>query len=180
MRLFLAFSLTAGLKKKIAFLEEKIDKKFKTKLNWIPLENLHLTVLFLGHLNYQDYLKVENILANFNLPYRNLEARIKKIAYGPPGKKRMIWLYLEKNKKLEEIKNYFEKELDKQSVFYKKEVREFLPHINLIRLKVAKDLPEIDEKLNWSINLNELCLFESYLKKEGAEYKKLKCVKIGL
>ncbi len=176
MRLFIAFPLSAGLKKKIAFLEKKIGQKFKAELHWIPLENLHLTVLFLGHLNYEDYLKIGNIFENFSFSYQNLEAKIKKIDYGPPGTKRMIWLYLEKNKSLEEIKKYFEKEIIDKNIKFKQEERDFLPHINLIRLKNLKNLPVIKEELNWLIEFKEICLFQSILRKEGAEYEKLKTI----
>lgn len=176
MRLFIALPLTKGFLSKIAFLEEKIEKKMGFKLPWIPLKNLHLTILFLGYLNYEDYLKVEEIFESFNLFKKPIDLKIKKIDYGPPGIKRMLWLYVEKNKELEEIKEYFENELSLRKVKYKREEREFLPHINLVRLKKTKNLPEIFEELNFSVRLKEICLFQSILKKEGAEYEKLKSI----
>lgn len=176
MRLFIAFPLSSRILDKISALEKEIDKKFGFKLNWIPLENLHLTVLFLGYLNKDSHLKVEKVFSNYQGPKEAPHLKIKKIDYGAPGTKKMIWLYLEKNRTLEEIKKYFEKEIEKNKINYKKEEREFLAHINLIRLKNFESLPEVKKELNWQIKTNEICLFQSVLTFQGAIYKKLKSI----
>lgn len=174
LRLFIACPLTSGLLKKIAFLEAKIEEKTKQKFTWINLDNLHLTILFLGNIFYEDYLKIDQIFNEFK--FKPINLKITKIDYGPPNKKRMIWLYLEKNPALEEIKNFFEEKLNQAKIIYKREERNYLPHINLARLKKPNDLPQIEEKLNWSIILNQIALYQSFLNPQGAEYKKLKIV----
>jgi 2'-5' RNA ligase len=171
-RLFFALPLSSGLLKKIAFLEERTEEKAKIKFPWLPIKNLHLTIIFLGYLNYEDYLKLKEIFKNFDWMKRT-EIKIKKIDYGPPGHKRMIWLYLEKNQDLENLKKLIEEKLQQQQIAYHYEEREFLPHINLSRLKNTEDLPEIKEELNWQVIFNELVLYESILKPSGAEYEKL-------
>lgn len=177
LRLFIALPLTSGLLKKIAFLEDKIDKKLGFKLDWIPLRNLHLTILFLGHLDYENYLKVSNAFDSLQLT-QNFNLKINKIDYGPPGTKRMIWLYGEKNKVLEELRRNLEDKLNELGINYRREEREFLPHINLVRFRKEINLMPINEKLNWQISLNEVALFQSYLLRQGAEYEKLKSKKI--
>jgi 2'-5' RNA ligase len=171
LRLFLALSLTSNVLKKIGFLEENLDKKFKIKFPWIPLKNLHLTLVFLGYLDYEDVLKIDEIFKE--IKFEVIPTKIKKIDYGPPGNKRMIWLYVEKNEKLDELKNILEKKLEEKKIKYQKEEREFLPHINLARLKKTSNLPNIKEDLNWSLIFNELVLYQSYLNPEGASYEKL-------
>ena len=171
-RLFFALSLSSGLLKKIAFLEERIEEKTKRKFPWLPLKNLHLTIIFLGYLSYEDYLKLKDIFKNLDWRKR-IEVKIRKIDYGPPGRKRMIWLYLEKNQDLENLKKLIEEKLQKEKISYHYEERKFLPHINLARLKNTKDLPEVKEELNWQVIFNELVLYESILKPSGALYEKL-------
>jgi len=171
-RLFFALPLSSGLLKKIAFLEERIEEKTKRKFPWLPLKNLHLTIIFLGYLSYEDYLKLKDIFKNFDWRKR-IEVKIRKIDYGPPGRKRMIWLYLEKNQDLENLKKLIEEKLQEKEIPYHYEEREFLPHINLARLKNTKDLPELKEELNWQVVFNELVLYESILKPSGAQYEKL-------
>lgn len=176
MRLFIAFPLTSEVLNKISPLEEEINKKFGFKLNWIPLGNLHLTILFLGYLNQDNYLKIEEIFSNYHGPQDTPHLKIKKIDYGAPGAKRMIWLYLERSQILEEIRRYFEIEIKRKKINYRKEERKFLAHINLIRLKNFRNLPEIKKELNWRIRMNEICLFQSILTADGAIYKKLKSI----
>jgi len=171
-RLFFALPLSSGLLKKIVFLEEKIEEKTKIKFPWLSIKNLHLTMIFLGYLNYEDYLKLKEIFKNLDWRKR-IEIKIKKIDYGPPGHKRMIWLYLEKNQDLENLKKLIEEKIQEDQIPYHYEEREFLPHINLARLKNVKYLHEIKEELNWQVIFDELVLYESILKPSGAEYEKL-------
>lgn len=188
LRLFIGLPLTSGSLVKISHLEDEINTKLKFNLPWIPLKNLHLTILFLGYINHEDYLKINNIFDIFNrelkekkiLP-QGLNLKISKLDYGPPLKRNMIWLYIEKNKSLDWLKNFFEDQLRNSLIRYKQENRSYLPHINLARLKKIgnlSSLPDIQVNLNWSINLRQICLFRSFLKKEGAEYEILKTLEI--
>jgi len=181
LRLFIAFPLTYGLKKKIGNLEEEINNKLKTKINWIPLDSLHLTILFLGHIVFEDYLKIEKIFDEFPWGYSEFKKpfflKIKKIDFAPPGKNFMIWLYLEKDDRLERLKKIFEEKLNGEKINYKREERDFLPHINLCRLK-NKINQQIKKDLNWSVVFNKIVLFESFLKKTGAEYEPKKILEL--
>jgi len=174
LRLFFALPLTSGLIKKIAYLEEDIDKKFKIKIPWIPLKNLHLTVLFLGHISLDDYLKIKKNFINFFYNER-LNLTIERIDYGPPGKKRMIWLYIKNNDSLKNLKRIIENKLKEANIDYKREERDFLPHINLSRLKNNVNFQNIDLKkeLNWQFIPNRLVLYRSILYPTGAHYEKL-------
>lgn len=172
MRLFLALSLTSNLLKKIAFLESKLDNSFKINFPWIPLKKLHLTLIFLGNINFDDYLKINQIFQE--LPkFKSCHLKIEKIDYGPPNRKRMIWLYIKKNDQLENLKKIIEEKLDEKRIIYQREERNFLPHINLARLKKINNLPEIKQNLNWQVILNELSLYQSTLNPQGADYEKL-------
>jgi 2'-5' RNA ligase len=175
IRLFIALPLTYGLKKKIAFLEKDLEKEIGFKINWIKLENLHLTLIFLGYISFEDFLKIEEIFKTFPWGKKSLmkefHLKIKKVDFGPPGKDSMIWLYVEKEKRLEELKKEFEKKLEEFKVDYKREERDFLPHINLCRLKGKRIVKKIKKELNWGVIFNEVVLYESILKREGAEYE---------
>ena len=76
-------------------------------------------------------------------------------------------------KKIAFLEEKIEEKLQEEKISYHYEEREFLPHINLARLKNTKDFPEIKEELNWQVIFNELVLYESILKPSGAQYEKL-------
>lgn len=179
-RLFFALPITSGLYPKIYNLEKEINQKMK--INWLPLENLHLTLLFLGWLEINELTKIieifkKTINENKNT-FKILKLKITKIDYGPPGKKRMIWLYLEKNKQLEEMKNILENNLIYNKINFQKESKDLLPHINLARLKSFNRDIRIRKDLNWGVIFNNLNLYESYLEKPFARYEILSSVKL--
>lgn len=177
LRLFIGLPLTVGLVKKIASLENEINNKLGFKLSWIPLKNLHLTILFLGYVDYDNYLKLIEIFSSVKLE-KPFSLEISKIDYGPPRSKRMIWLYGKRNKSLEEFKKAIEDKISSAGIPYQKENRAFLPHINLIRLKSAKNLPPLEQKLNWQVFLPEVAVFQSRLLSGRAEYEKLKSITV--
>lgn len=177
LRLFIGLTLTASLIKKITFLEKKIDHRLGFKLDWIPLKNLHLTIIFLGYLDYENYLKLIEVFSSLKLS-KPFALEISKVDYGPPGSKRMIWLYGKRNKFLAEFKEMITNEIDKMNIPYQREERVYLPHINLARLKFNKNLPSIEEDLNWQVFLSEAAIFQSHLLPTGAEYEKLKSITI--
>jgi len=172
LRLFIGLPLTEGIIKKIDFLEKDLQNKAKINFPWIPLDNLHLTIIFLGYLDYQDYLKLIEALKCINYN-QAIKAEIEKIDYAPLPSKKMVWLYLKRNFELENLKKEIEEMLDKEKINYQKENRQFLPHINLARLKKNLYLPEIKKDLNWDIYFNKLVLFKSELKSSGAVYERL-------
>ena len=177
-RLFIGIPITKGLYQKISSLEESIDKR----LNWIPLKNLHMTILFLGNIDINEIPEIVNIMDEVKLKYKDyfkkLNLKIKKVDYGPPGRKNMIWLYVEKNENLEKIKKIFEEELENRKIYFQREERDFLPHINLIRLKNRKNLKDIKKELNWNVIFTEINLYESHLKKPFVEYEIIKTLQL--
>lgn len=177
LRLFIGLPLTNCLINKISFLEKEIDKKSGIKFNWLPLENLHLTLLFIGYVNYESYLRLVDIFSTIKLT-KPFFLEITKIDYGPPGSKRMIWLYGKRNKYLEEFKEIVEEKISKAGISYQRENRTYLPHINLIRLKMISNFPILGEKLNWKVTLSEVTIFQSYLLKTGSKYEKLKSINV--
>ncbi|MGC8981573.1 MAG: RNA 2',3'-cyclic phosphodiesterase [Minisyncoccia bacterium] len=177
-RLFIGIPITKGLYQKIANLEDDIDKR----LNWIPLKNLHLTILFLGNIDINEIPEIIDMMDEVKIKYKEyfkkLNLKIKKIDYGPPGRKNMIWLYIEKDEKLDKIKKIFEDELEKRKIYFQREERDFLPHINLIRLKNKKNLGDIKKDLDWSLIFTEINLYESHLKKPFVEYEVIKTIEL--
>jgi 2'-5' RNA ligase len=177
-RLFIGIPITKGLYQKISSLEESIDKR----LNWIPLKNLHMTILFLGNIDINEIPEIINMMDEVKTKYKDyfkkLNLKIKKVDYGPPGRKNMIWLYVEKNENLEKIKKIFEEELENRKIYFQREDRDFLPHINLIRLKNRKNLKDIKKELNWNVIFTEINLYESHLKKPFVEYEIIKTLQL--
>lgn len=183
-RLFLALPITAGMVPKIARLEKETKKKTGFSVPWIPLKNLHLTILFLSWQGEEEIVKITKLFDNYPFGMEilkfSISCVIEKFDYGPPGGNRMIWLYFKKNERLEKLHQLWQEILRENEIPFKEEQRVFLPHINLARLKVKKSthLPKIKEELNWGIKFNKLVLFQSILKRPFVEYVPLKEIKL--
>ena len=178
-RLFLALPLPNKLISFIQKLEAEIDKKIGFRVPWILPRNLHLTIIFLGWQNQETLYKIDQMLTDYPFGINELnkpfDCLIKKLDYGPPGSQRMIWLYLDNDERLEKLHKTLKTNLNLNEIKIKEEDRQFLPHINLARLKkINKYLPEIKKNLDLKIVFNKLVLFESKLYSTGAQYYPLK------
>jgi 2'-5' RNA ligase len=173
-RLFIGIPLEQSLLAKIKRLENSIDKK----LNWIPIEDLHITLVFLSWLEEKYLPKIFDALDSIRAkPFKLI---IDKIDFSP--NRRMIWLYFQDADKyglqhgLTQIDGLQGKIIDllqQSHIPFLEQNREFLGHINLVRLKglYKKDTKKF---LSWEFNVNTINLYESRLQKPYAEYKILK------
>jgi len=161
MRLFIALTFEEEFLREIEKNIKDIKKKFPGK--WIPRENWHLTLAFLGE-NYKKEKIIDFLRKNFsNFEFKFLITQ--KIDWAPPGKiARMVWLYFRR-----ENFEFFEK------IFKEFKVENFLPHINLLRFKPRNknNLFKIEKKIQIETKPKDLVLFNSVLKKPFAEYEKI-------
>lgn len=180
-RLFIAINLPQNIKGKI----DEAIKKIRSPENarFIPPENWHLTLVFLG---YQPDEAFGPILESFketvrNFPFPTVE--FDKIIYGPPDKPpRMIWLIgtKETSKTLGGIKIELENNLIKNGVKFKKDYPIFNSHLTLARFPaISKNSQLSDYPLPISFIAPSLDLMESHLKRSGAEYEILSSFKFA-
>jgi 2'-5' RNA ligase len=111
---------------------------------------------------------------------------LDKLAFAPPKSKppRIIWLEGERSEKLSRLKENLERLLV-EKINFLPEKRELRPHVSLGRIKSwqwrriePEERPDIDFKISIKVPVNSLKVMESRLKREGAEYRLLKEVKL--
>lgn len=168
-RLFIAINLPDEVKNRIKKVIGGIPD-----FRWIPPENWHLTLVFLGS---QPDEAIIPILESIRESAQNFPAPViefEKIIYGPPNKPpRMIWLtgIKETSKILGEIKNKLEDDLIENRVRFKIENRPFNAHLTLTRFESISEnfqLSQLPAPINFTAQ--SLDLMESHLKRSGAEY----------
>ena len=135
MRMFIGFGLSLENKKKI----EKLQKDSDVKGRFTAIDNLHLTLIFLGELNNNEIEKVKNVLKDINYPsftYKttNLEM-LRDIAI----------LKVDLNNDLQNIYDKIYDMLSKEGFSLNK--RKYFPHITLIR--------NCDEKLHMDFSITQ-------------------------
>jgi 2'-5' RNA ligase len=99
---------------------------------WVPLDQLHLTVRFIGEVDGAMFHDIKDCLKEVKVTPFNLH--LKGVGHFPPrGKPRVLWVGLEKSDPLQQLRKKIDTVLMKTGV--EPEGRKFSPHITLARLK---------------------------------------------
>ena len=174
-RLFLGISLPQIIIKDIQEIEESIG----SQLFWNPIENLHITALFLGLIEEEYLEKIYKILDALKIGKFLIE--IDKIDYSPG--ERMLWLYFKENDALKNFNKNIIEFLEKENVPFQKDNRgfDFLPHINLLKIRDEKFIMnnnKIPKAVDLKFQAEELNLYESMLGRSFVIYEIIKTKKL--
>jgi len=191
-RIFLAINLPPHIKDKLEKYQIETAKAFndvspKEVVRWIPKDNIHITLVFIGSVQEQalpHILKTTEEMLEGTTPF---VVQIEDTVYGPPGKMppRMIWLKIKKTDPLLEIQEKLSNALltPSRKGGRKPRRRPYSPHITLGRIKKwefkkiePEDRPNIKKDLYSDFQVNSIEVMESKLKRSGAEYTVLQSV----
>lgn len=147
------------------------------KIRWIPKENLHITVEFLGNVEDREFAALEANLKEAASASTPFELHFEKICFGPRHQDEgMLWAQFQMNEDWRELVDGVRRATAflRHQHFYKTPT----PHITLARWK----MPGIPQKMNLSvfqmkttkIPINAINLYESKLLPEGSQYSILK------
>lgn len=126
MRLFIAVNFTPGIKNRLSDVIEELKKK-SVKGNFTRVENLHLTIVFIGETTKINLVK--QAMDGISAPAFTL--MIKGFGCFPREGGSIYWLGIEKNETLNSIYEELNKELLKNG--FSLEKRGFKPHLTIGR-----------------------------------------------
>ena len=161
MRLFAAIQLSDEMKKALVVCMHDL-KKQGVDGNYVPAQNLHMTLAFLGE--YDDPAKVKEVIRKVPLP----EFRLALSEKGNFGN--ILWAGVKGNQKLKTYVKDLRAALAAEGIPFDKE--KFVPHITLIRKVSAKKpyqvhLPKTD------MTVRKASLMRSEQKNGKMVYKEL-------
>jgi len=197
-RLFVAINPPKEIKYQIDAICEDLKPKFP-ETRFIPAENLHVTLTFLGDQPDESISPIleaikktiSAIASSLDISKRSfaiepLQIELENSIFSSPKKPaNKIWLIATKqtSKKLEEIKNKLDEELIKNSVQFKVENWGFNAHITLARSHRNIDIRGLSTESNKTISEGKIKfevisidLVQSTLYESGAEYEILEKV----
>ncbi len=163
-RVFIAIKSSINIEKEVLnFRKDKLN----WPVRWIEPKNLHLTLV--PPWNCFNLSRVVDKLSKINLKEKSIDLSFNLIDYGPnPNNYRLIWALGEYNEELDNLKNKIE-----DCLGVSKSKKRLLPHLTIVRFK-KKPAFAVKERVDWSESQTSFVLFESVLKKEGAEYNIIK------
>jgi 2'-5' RNA ligase len=182
LRLFFAVDFEKSVQDAIEGLKTEVCRHFEgdprsknRRWAWVPKENYHLTMKFLGAVPEE---KIPEILSAVENAVRKVSS-FSIEAKGAGAFPRVLWigaddpsfclaqLALQIDQALEPLK-------------FPRETRAFVPHLTIARLKEGKPLrPDLDLKLEWATlrlgqsRIREIVLYESETLPSGAIYRPL-------
>jgi len=177
MRLFVALDLPDEVRRALAVLIARLKPKSRSA-RWVRPESMHLTLKFLGETDAQKLDAVRAALAKIHSA-QPVDLHFCALGFFPNEfKPRIIWAAVQTSANLFELSAAIEQSLE--PLGFARESRAFVPHLTLARIKSTKGIENLVRAADalksydlGSARESEFHLFESVLKRSGAEYKKL-------
>jgi 2'-5' RNA ligase len=179
-RLFIAVNLDPRTRAAIGKIEKDIEDGFGRdwdgRIRFMPDENWHITVSFLGTQDDADLTAIMRAMRAAAEEFSPVDISFAEIAYAPQkDTPRMIWLRTAAatSRTLGDLQSSLERHLDAAGVRFERESRAFSGHITLARFLASAprgDLPAIERKIKVGCTGASLDLMESELDRSGAKY----------
>jgi 2'-5' RNA ligase len=183
VRAFIAIDLSPEIHKRLDQVASELKERLEgVPVRWVPVENVHLTLKFLGDVSLTNLEILKKILrseAGNHLPF---EISIGQLGAFPSKRRpRVIWVGVEAPQELMDLQRAIESETTRLG--YARDRREFSPHLTLGRISRnanSADLRQIGEVLRTyevgflgATRVKEVHLFRSDLQPGGAVYTSL-------
>ena len=145
--------------------------------NLQSIENIHLTLKFLGEVDESKIKTISEELKKTVREHTSFESCIGKLGTFPTLlNPKIIWIGIRKNEdKINKLQQAIEKIMEPLGL--KKETRAFSSHLTLGRVRSKKNIQKLTEKIKIlslpqfkPITVDRIVLFQSILKSSGAEY----------
>ncbi|MFA5176338.1 MAG: RNA 2',3'-cyclic phosphodiesterase [Candidatus Nanoarchaeia archaeon] len=173
MRVFIGIKLPQEVRDYIFDLEKEISK-LPAKIKFVHKKNLHVTLKFIDEIS-EDKLKiVKDRLKKFK--FKKFPSALMQLDFFPNKNNiRVLWAGIDNKNPFYDIQKQIDDDL--RDILNPEE--KFHPHITLGRIKFIKNPEEFQEKITnvvikpLKFEINQFCLFESTLTKDGPEYNVL-------
>lgn len=181
-RLFIAIRIPSDEKFTSACRAIRRSSTKLDKINWIDLENIHMTLKFLGNTKEDVIPAIEQKIEELTKPMASFDICLNRIgAFGSRYQPRIIWVG--SDDKIKEI-NQLHKGLEKhmRAFGFKPTFGNFVPHATLARIHSIDDKKYFWKQIlahaplfNHRLEVKEIILFESICQnKHTPEYRVIK------
>ena len=185
-RLFLAIPIKTNDNGFIPLLEGlRRQLAHEKRINWVKPEHIHLTLKFIGNTPNEDIPKIIDGVGEMLQNHKSFTMDFNRTGiFGSRYAPRVLWLGMQNTPQ-----ELYDLEEDTLSTFdklgYLRDRQNFVPHITLGRIKelcekqyFQKVVAATEQKSYIKQDVNEIILFQSILRPEGAFYKEIKKFKL--
>lgn len=172
-RLFLAIELPKEWRQAI---HKYKNRKVFTNLRWLKVDNLHVTVYFLGNVEEKKLKKIVKKLEYVCLKLKPFKLEFSKLVFAPSKNPYMLWAVFKNTyHDFSSLVNTVSHALAEFNLPVKKR-KKAVPHITLARfIDKNTSIPKLNQKLTISTSLlvDKMVLFESKQLKDEVQYSSL-------
>jgi 2'-5' RNA ligase len=170
MRLFVGIALPEDVRFRLSLLCAGLPN-----VRWVPPENLHVTLRFIGEVDGGVMQDVDAALAGVRAPQFSLSlAGVGH--FGNGGHVRVIWAGIEKSPALQHLRDKVESAVVRAGV--PPEGQKFSPHITLARPKTSPPTAKLRDFLAHNnlfrtpaFEVTHFTLYQSFTGREGSTYR---------
>ena len=180
IRAFIAIKLSPEIHQRLKDVNALLRQRLQGALvRWVPVDNIHLTLKFLGDVSTANLEMLAKILQAEAHQHQPFEISVGELGAFPSAHKpHVIWLGVQAPAELNTLQKGIEEEMARLG--YKPEDRPFSPHLSLGRVSrnaEAQDFARIEAVLNvtkvgflGAMHVEAVHLFKSDLQPNGAIY----------
>ncbi len=179
IRAFIAVELDPSVQAQLGDIIASLKINAPGKIKWSPVNNLHLTLKFLGDVNTWELSSLQQMLRNSSNQSQSFSTRLTHLgAFPTVNNPRVVWIGLSESGELIRLARLIEGGARK--IGYPAEEKAFTPHLTLGRVKPEITKPEQARLANCILStplpafspilIQSVTLFRSILNPGGAEY----------
>lgn len=182
VRAFVALELPPAIQDGLRAISTDLQPKTKTlPLRWVPIENIHLTLKFLGEIDEANIKIISDMLQSKAKSTPAFDVSLNGLGVFPnPRRPNVVWVGADAPEALQDLQRQLEVELSVLGFVLEK--RPFSPHLTIARVRRearpadSKQISEIVASTHvaaFSGHINTLTLYRSQLKPGGSVYNPL-------
>ena len=180
VRAFIAIDLSPAIQAKLQELLMQLkDRMPGLPVRWVPAQNIHLTLKFLGEVSVSNLTVLQQSLQQEVAAHRSFEVVVEGLGVFPSYRRpKVIWVGLSAPQELVTLQKRIEQEAERLG--YSREDRGFTPHLTLGRVsrnantaeihRIGESVERYEVNTLGSMIVSQVKLYKSDLQPGGAIY----------
>ncbi len=187
IRAFIAIEIPAEIKQHIAEATGPLIKPTAAFVRWVPTDNFHVTLKFLGDISSNQIELLTQTLQMVGASHKPFNLQVGGLGCFPNARRpKVIWVGIKAPQELTSL--FLSIEAGTQKIGYATEEKPFSPHLTIGRVSIRAsntEFAQLREKLNQTqlnfldvAQVTHIHLYQSILQTGGAHYTQLFTAKL--
>jgi 2'-5' RNA ligase len=184
VRTFLCVPIAEPLRGKLSDISNKLQQGIDVRAAWVPAENLHLTLRFLGEIKPELVKRIKQSCQNITDELDSFVVSIDRVgAFPSTARPRVVWAGGPATGHFLRLTEAVNRELS--SVGFPAERNDPIPHITLARIKgrthrsTAERIRSLKPPAGLKLSIDRIVLMQSRLGRNGASYTPIFSIPLG-